>query len=372
MSRGVSDLRKAITVCASVAAAGVLAAGAPAAAQAPVPPNTDPTLRIVERILVKVNGEIITQSDLEERQVAAIRARGVQPSTNAELMQLVREITPEVLTAAVEELLLVERGRELGYALSDEQFQEYLDSLKSDNGIESDEQFIEMLEQQEGMTLDDFRRLIERQMLAGQVQQVQVLGRVTITDVEAREYYDSHIEEFTDPAKVTLREIIIPAPEDPTASLLADQGAREQAEAVRQRVLDGEEFEAVVAAESIAPSKENGGLIGPFQLNEVSESIQALVDEFGPGGVSEVRRTTQGYQILQVAELVDDVVRPFDDVRNEIAQRAFGERREEAYREFLDELYGEAIIDWKSEELHEAFEQFRSRQRLASATPPQD
>ena len=33
---------------------------------------TTPGARIVERILVKVNGEIITQSDLEDRQVAAV------------------------------------------------------------------------------------------------------------------------------------------------------------------------------------------------------------------------------------------------------------------------------------------------------------
>ena len=362
---GVNEVRKSFTASVLLVAAALLGAGAPAAAQAPVPPNTDPTLRIIERILVKVNGEIITQSDLEERQVAAIRASGVQPSTNAELMQLVQEVTPSVLAAAVEELLLVERGRELGYQLSDDQFQDYLDTLKEDNGIESDEQFIQMLEQQEGMTLDDFRRLVERQMLAGQVQQVQVLGRVTITDVEAREYYDSHIEEFTEPAHVTLREIIVAAPEDPAANLLADRRALGEAEAVRERVLDGEAFEAVAAAVSDAPSKDNGGLIGPFQLNEVAESIRELIAGLEPGGVSEVRRTVQGYQILQLEEMVEDVVRPFDEVRDEISQRAFGERREEAYREFLDELYADAIVEWKSDELRQAFEQYRNRQLAA-------
>ena len=363
---GVNDVRNSFTAGAFLVAAALLGAGAPAAAQAPFPPNTDPTLRVIERILVKVNGEIITQSDLEERQVAAIRARGVQPSTNAELMQLVQEVTPGVLAAAVEELLLVERGRELGYQLSDDQFQEYLDTLKADNNIESDEQFLQMLQQQEGLTLDEFRRLVERQMLAGQVQQVQVLGRVTITDVEAQEYYDSHIEEFTEPAHVTLREIIIAAPEDAAANLLADRRARGEADVVRQRVLDGEPFEAVAAAVSDAPSKENGGLIGPFQLNEVAESIRELVAGLEPGGVSEVRRTVQGYQILQLEELVEDVVRPFDEVRDEISQRAFGERREEAYREFLEELYAEAIVEWKSDELRQVFEQYRSRQLAAA------
>ena len=364
---GVNDLRNFITGGALLVAAAVLAGGSAAAAQTPAPANPDPTLRVLERILVRVNGEIITQSDLEDRQVGAIRARGVQPATNAELMQLVREVTPDVLAAAVEELLLVERGKELGYQLSDDQFTDYLDSLKEDNGIESDEQFIEMLSQQEGMTLDEFRRLVERQMLAGQVQQVEILNRVTITDVEAREYYDAHVEEFTEPATVTLREILISAPEDPSANLIADGRARGEAEAVRERLLNGEAFESVAAAVSDAPSKENGGLIGPFQLAEVAESIRQLIATLEPGTVSEARRTPQGYQILQLEELVEDVVPPFEDVRDEISQLVFGDRRTIAYREYLDELYAEAIVDWKSEALQEAFEQFR--QRTADALP---
>ena len=364
---GVKDVRNYISGGALLVAAAVLAGGSPAAAQAPAPANPDPSLRVIERILVKVNGEIITQSDLEDRQVGAIRSRGVQPATNAELMQLVREVTPEVLAAAVQELLLVERGKELGYQLTDDQFREYFESVKEDNGIESDEQFIEMLSQQEGMTLDEFRRLVERQMLAGQVQQVEILNRVTITDVEAREYYDAHIEEFTEPASVTLREILISAPEDPAANLIADRRSRAEAEAVRQRLIDGEAFESVAAAVSDAPSKENGGLIGPFQLAEVAESIRQLIATLEPGTVSEARRTPQGYQILQLEELTEDVARPFDSVRDEISQRVFGNRRTTAYREYLDELYAEAIIDWKNEALQEAFEQFQ--QRTATALP---
>ena len=364
---GVKDVRNYISGGALLVAAAVLAGGSPAAAQAPAPANPDPSLRVIERILVKVNGEIITQSDLEDRQVGAIRARGVQPSTNAELLQLVREVTPAVLAAAVEELLLVERGRELGYQLSDDQFRDYFDSLKEDNGIESDEQFIEMLNQQEGMTLDDFRRVVERQMLAGQVQQIEILNRVTITDIEAQEYYNSHIVAFTEPATVTLREIVISAPEDPSANLIADRRARGEAEAVRQRLIDGEEFATVAAAVSDAPSKENGGLIGPFQIAEVAESIQELIATLEPGAMSEARRTPQGYQILQLEEMVDDIVRPFEDVRDEISQLVFGDRRTTAYREYLDELYAEAIVDWKSDDLRESFEQFQ--QTVAAAVP---
>ena len=356
--RQVNDWRPAArTGRAIVLAALALAGAGEAAAQ---PPGAPPA-RVIERILVKVNGEIITQSDLEDRQIAAIRARGVQPATNAELFQLIGEVTPEVIANLVDELLLIQRGKELGYQLSDQQFEDFVDNVKEENGIESDEEFAEMLERQEGMSLDDFRRLVERQMLASQVQQVEILSRVAITDVEAREYYDAHLDEFTEPATATLREIIIAVPEGADAVGLADQRARDEAEAVLRRVTEGEKFSAVAVEASDAPTAANGGLIGPFRLSEISESIRELIATLEVGGLSDLRRTPQGYQILKLEALTENVAQPFDEVRDRISENVFNDRRLEEYGKYLDQLREEAIIDWRSEDLRQAYEQFRAR-----------
>ena len=360
--RQVNDWRPAArTGRAIVLAALALAGAGEAAAQPPGAPPGAPPARVIERILVKVNGEIITQSDLEDRQIAAIRARGVQPATNAELFQLIGEVTPEVIANLVDELLLIQRGKELGYQLSDQQFEDFVDNVKEENGIESDEEFAEMLERQEGMSLDDFRRLVERQMLASQVQQVEILSRVAITDVEAREYYDAHLDEFTEPATATLREIIIAVPEGADAVGLADQRARDEAEAVLRRVTEGEKFSAVAVEASDAPTAANGGLIGPFRLSEISESIRELIATLEVGGLSDLRRTPQGYQILKLEALTENVAQPFDEVRDRISENVFNDRRLEEYRKYLDQLREEAIIDWRSEDLRQAYEQFRAR-----------
>src|SRR4029079_15071924 len=82
---------------------------------------------IIEQILVKVNGEIFTKSDLEQRQVASLRQQGQQidlknDPANAQLRKALDEITPRIMVEAVDELVIVQRGKELGYKLSDEQF----------------------------------------------------------------------------------------------------------------------------------------------------------------------------------------------------------------------------------------------------------
>ncbi len=156
---------------------------------------------ILEQVLVKVNGEIFTKSDLETRQVSEIRQRGKPidlstPQGNEELRKAIAEVTPGLLVNVVDEMLIVQRGKELGYRVSDEQFKQILDNLKTQNKIENDEQLIAALKQ-ENMTMADLRKNMERTVIAQRVQQAEVFGRVAITDDEARKYYDAHLNEFT-------------------------------------------------------------------------------------------------------------------------------------------------------------------------------
>src|SRR5207248_3287839 len=122
---------------------------------------------IIEQILVKVNGEIFTKSDLEQRQVAALRQKGQaidlkSDPNNVQLRKALDDVTPQIMVDAVDEMLIVQRGKELGYKLSDEQFKSVVDNIRKENKIESEEQFQAALKS-ENMTMADLRRNLERQ-----------------------------------------------------------------------------------------------------------------------------------------------------------------------------------------------------------------
>src|SRR5438093_13750943 len=143
---------------------------------------------ILEQILVKVNGEIFTKTELEQRQVAALRQKGQQfdlktDPDNQQLRKALDEITPQIMVDAVDEMLIVQRGRELGYKLSDEQFKSVVDNIKKENKIETEEQFQAALKS-ENMTMADLRRNLERQMIGQRVQQNEVMARIAVTDDE--------------------------------------------------------------------------------------------------------------------------------------------------------------------------------------------
>src|SRR5436309_7848607 len=120
---------------------------------------------VVEQILVKVNGEIFTKTDLEARQVAALRQKNIQGDPNDE--QLKRElglVTPQIMVDAVAEMLLIQRAKELGYRLSDDQFKQAVDNIKKAYKLDTDEQYQTSLKK-EIMTMQDVRRQYERQIL---------------------------------------------------------------------------------------------------------------------------------------------------------------------------------------------------------------
>lgn len=357
-------MRKMLTRCRRCFAVGVagVAIAAPSAAQTLGGSSPETATGIIlERILVKVNGDIVTQTELEERQIGLIRQRGLQARNDAELVQALQEVTPEVISGAIDELLLIQRARELGYQFSDEQFEEILADLMEENGFETEDDFREALAQSEGMTLDDLRRVMERQILINQVQQIEVLGPVTLTEVEAREHYEANIAQYTAPATVTMREILVRVPEGLVgADIVADDQARLEAEQARQRVLDGEEYELVAVAVSDAASKANGGLIGPIDASLLSDTLLDVLAGLDVGAVTEPIRTPLGYQVLRLEARTQPEPTPFEEVRERISENVFNDRRLAEYARYLDRLRTEADFDWKDDRLKQAFDDYET------------
>ena len=332
---------------------------APVLAQEPLTP-ADATGLVLERVLVNVNGDIVTQTDLESRQIDAIRSRGVQPTSEVELSQLLLEITPEVISTAVDELLMVQKARELGYHMSDEQFAEMVSDIMVENNFGEEEEFHQALQDQNGMSIEDFRRGMERQMLVNQIQQIEIMSKVTLTQTEARQYYDENLAEFTDPPTVTMREILVRVTPGigGTVNAFAAGLAETKIEEARQRILDGEDFGLVAVAMSDAASKANGGLVGPLDLVFINEAGAEILIGMEVGELSPAIRTAAGYQMFELVEFTESQPRPFGEVRDQIGNSVFSERRVAEYLSYLDGLREEADIVWRDEQAQSAFDSF--------------
>jgi peptidyl-prolyl cis-trans isomerase SurA len=344
-----------------------IAAAAMAALAAAIPLRAE----IVEQVLVKVNGDIITKTEFEARQVAELRSRPeLANAAGAELQRAIAQTTPDLILDAVDELLLVQRGRESGYALGDQQFARIVADLRKSQNLEDDARFTEALKQ-EGVTMDDLRRNFERLMLVQQVTRVEIVDKISIDDEEARAYYDQHRDEFTSPAEITLREILIEVPgSDRGANAAQDDEARTTADGIRQRLLAGEPFARLAGEYSTASSRANGGLIGPVRADELAPQLRDLLVSMNVGDVTGVLRVPRGYQVLRLESRTEAKVKRFEDARGDIGSR-IGDQKLRAERErYLDRLRQQASITWRNSELRKAYEAALARRRETGSRSP--
>ena len=95
--------------------------------------------------------------------------------------------------------------------MTDEDFDRVVQNIRKENKLDTEEAFQAALKQ-EGMSLPELHKTLERQMLIARVTQNEVMTKVGITEEEARKYHSEHLKDFTKAGTVTIREILVQVP----------------------------------------------------------------------------------------------------------------------------------------------------------------
>jgi peptidyl-prolyl cis-trans isomerase SurA len=294
---------------------------------------------VVERVVAKVNGDIITLSELQVRQLAAVQAARVEP---ARVAGYLRENNAKILQAAIDDVLLLQKADQAGLKLREEYLDQIVEGIKKDNKIANDEEFQAQLTK-EGLTLEQLKRDIAHQMMRRQILTRDLEPKTVVSDAEARAEYEAHKAEYVKPATVTLDEILVGKDDRTGGQALATQLAA-QARA-------GADFAELAKSYSRAPTAAAGGRLGTFAEGELSRELDKLVFSLPPGGISDPTQTANGYRLLKVSARTDGHVVPFEEVREEIVGRLREARGGKVWEEYIAELRKNAIIDVRVREV---------------------
>ena len=322
---------------------------------------------ILERIIVRVNGEILTQTQLEDLQIEAMRDQNKQVEnrkalSNEDVRKALIEITPTILVEEVDKLLMLQRAREMNLKYSDEMFKQNIDNIKKQNpDIKTDADLNKALKDA-GLTMEQLRQNFEKAFLAYRVEQMEVARNITLTEEEARQYYKAHPKDFMTPATVTLREILVSVPTQgagaqATFNAAIADAAKIKIDAIRARAVAGEDFLKLIAEASDSATKANNGLIGPVVVDELDPLLAAAIEKMQPGEITEVRRSRTGYQFFKLESRSAAEPEPFEKIRNEIAQKIYESRRDGEMSKYLTKLRAQALIEWKDENFRKMYEQ---------------
>src|SRR5258706_5240122 len=303
------------------------------AAPKPVNPHTGKT---VEKIIARVNNEIITRSEYEKARLSAqedAKSECQNRCTPEQLQANIEDRQKHTLRDLVDQSLLVQRAKDMGVSVEPELIKR-LDSIRTENKLASMEE-LEKAVSGQGMNWEDFKSNIRSTLQTQRVISSEVGSHITISDEEVTKYYEAHKSEFVRPEQVALREIVV-STEGKKPEELPD--LKKKAETALKRVQDGEDFGAIAKRLSDGSTKSQGGFLGIYKRGELSKELEDKVFKMKRNELTEVMETKQGFLVLQVLEHYDEGEQALAKVKNEIMDKLYSGRMEPAMREYLKTL----------------------------------
>lgn len=144
-------------------------------------------------------------------------------------------------------------------------------------------------------------------------------GQAQPTEQELRQYYATNGSRYRTPAAAQVQHILIKS--EPGAPAAADAAAKSKAESIVAQLRGGADFAQVARANSEDPSSAgNGGDMGWVEKGQTVDAFEQAIFSVPLNTISDPIRTQEyGYHIVKVTERREDRVRPFEEVRGEIA-----------------------------------------------------
>lgn len=302
-----------------------------------------PQPEIVEQIIAKVNSDVITQMELERSRQLLRQELERQGLKGEALEREFAEREKDLLRDRIDHLLLVQRANELNINV-DQEVNKYLSRLMLDFKIADQDKLADFVRQQTGMSFEDFKDEIKKNLLTQRVLSQEVASRIAISREEARRYYEEHKDEFIRDERVFLQEIFISTQGKEGEELAkAEKLAKELVERARR----GEKFEELARKHSDAVTASNGGDLGGWRKGELKKEIEDLIWDKEKGYVTDPIPTGNGWLILKVVAHHAAGLAAFEEVENEIMARLFEPRYQPKIREYLTELRQRAYLQIK-------------------------
>jgi peptidyl-prolyl cis-trans isomerase SurA len=263
-------------------------------AWAQAPARADANAVALDRVLVVVNDEAITQWDMNEQRrilLQQMKASKIQPPSN------------DVLEKQVLERLIIERAvlqyaKETGIRVDDTTVERTILRVAEENKLPP-EDFRKVLER-EGIPYANYREDIRRQIIIQRVRDREVDSKVTVSDAEVDNYLATVASQAGGEDEYLLSHIYVTVPEQASPDVVA--ASRRRAEQALAEVKSGKDFAEVAATYSSASDASSGGNLGWRTRARLPTVFADVVRSMKPGEVSGILRSAGGFHVVKLVE----------------------------------------------------------------------
>jgi peptidyl-prolyl cis-trans isomerase SurA len=301
---------------------------------------------IVERIVAVVGERPILLSELRLRgrpHLWRIAASTPNPTQQAAQES---EMFRELLNRLIDERLEEGAADKAHVTVSPEEVDNGIRQVAAQTKLQPKDVIAEAKRQ--GLTEQDYRDEIRRQVLEGKLIQLRVRGRVRVTEQDARAAYGRWLKQVQQEHPVDLKIIVLQIPPGSTAQTAAAIETLGQELSMRAR--RGDDFCDLVANYSQDPTTKNTcGSRGPVPMSMLFPELQQAASSLKPGETAAPIqfRDPMGNSAVLVVQLASaqPQIPPYEQVKDQMMERSFGDATERQRKLWLTELRRGVYID---------------------------
>lgn len=290
-----------------------------------------------DRTVAVVNGVSLKERELErivdELLPRAFFHQSVTPEKRAELRK-------KALDELIKRELYYQEAVRIGIKVSKSELKDGLENIKK--RFKSKKEYQNALKQA-GITEDDLKKDIERNLLINKFYQQEVLDISKVSDNELKEYYEKNKKDFLRPEAVHIRHILIKV--EPTSTDEEKAKKKKEAEDILKRARQGEDFAELAYQYSADDWRVKGGDLGLIHRGRLLPELEEVAFKLKPGEISDLIETIYGYHIIKMEEKLPPTQLGFDEIKDKLRKELEEKRKKEREENLFKTLKEKARIE---------------------------
>jgi peptidyl-prolyl cis-trans isomerase SurA len=293
---------------------------------------SDSRAEISNRVVAIVNNDVITLYELNNRlkELTGQTSDMLKAQGEDQFIEMRRQI----LETMIDERISQAKIEELGLNVSEDQVDAYIENIKKANNL-TQEDLTDGLKD-EGTTLEAYRKTIKEKLERNDLIEYEVTSKAVILESQLSKYYQEHIDEFKEEEHDQIASIILYIQDENNANEITE--LTRKGEKILARLKAGEDFSALAKEHSQGPGADEGGVLGEFNSAQIDPELKKVIDGLSDGQVSGLITTNGAIQIIKLLKRTGGVVKPFDQVRDEIYQTIYNKELDKRYTSWIKEL----------------------------------